>query len=50
MAAKFDTKQDAFTYDELDALQAEIDATRDLMGVDFWPYGFAANEAVLQAA
>lgn len=31
-------------------LQAEIDATRDLMGPDFWPYGFARNEAVLQAA
>ena len=31
-------------------LQAEIDATRELMGDDFWPYGVERNRASLEAA
>lgn len=31
-------------------LQQEIDATRALMGPDFWPYGLQANRAELRAA
>lgn len=31
-------------------LNAELEATRDLMGNDFWPYGIEANRVTLNAA
>ena len=36
--------------DTLPWLRAELDATIELMGADYWPYGIAANEHVLQTA